>query len=344
MITALSRLGPVEVAYLPFGGGEPARDLQQDERVTVRRIDASRGPRRLLAAGRALAAGAPKDLARAVSPELMAAARDAPAGTRVIADGPTVAAALLPLGRAGDAVYLAHNLETSFRAAGRELERFERKVLRTFHESWMATEVDIEGARKLAGDGLRLKYVPNVVDVREVPVSGGPSGTQNALFVADFSYGPNLEGLEYLVDQVMPLVWDELPEATVTVVGRGVENPPPDPRVRVLGFVADLNAAYDDADAVVVPLLTGGGSPLKLVDALARAMPVVATSHAARLMTHGSAPEQFLAAPDAPAMAAELVSVLRGEHPELGPRARALAEEHYSVEVLERLLGESATP
>jgi glycosyltransferase involved in cell wall biosynthesis len=208
----------------------------------------------------------------------------------------------------------------------------------------MATEGDIEGARRLAGDELRLKYVPNVVDVRGMPAAGARPGNENALYVADFTYGPNLEGLDYLAEQVMPLVWNELPEAKVTVVGRGVENPPSDPRIRVLGFVDDLDAAYADADAVVVPLLTGGGSPLKLVEALARAMPVVATSHAAELMTQGSGPSAFLAAPDPPAMAGDLVSVLRGEHPELGARARALAEEHYSVEVLVQLLGDGATP
>jgi glycosyltransferase involved in cell wall biosynthesis len=94
----------------------------------------------------------------------------------------------------------------------------------------------------------------------------------------------------------------------------------------------------------VVPLLTGGGSPLKLVEALARGMTVVATSHAAELMPHGSVPDHFLAAPDPPGMAAALVSVLRGEHPDLGRRARALAEDHFSMEVLVRLLGELARP
>jgi glycosyltransferase involved in cell wall biosynthesis len=344
VIMALARLGPIEVAYLPFGGANAAKDLQADERVTLRRLEPSRGVRRLLAAARAIAAGAPKDLARSVSPEVMAVARQAPAGTRVIADGPTAAAALLPSGRVHDAVYLAHNLETSFRTTVPNIASFERKVLRSFRESWMATDGDIEGARELAGEGLALRYVPNVVDVHALPVVGTPPGKRNTLFVADFSYEPNLEGLAYLVDDVMPLVWAELPDATVTVVGRGIETPPSDPRVHVLGFVDDLDAAYADADAAVVPLLTGGGSPLKLVEALAHGMPVVVSSHAAELLPHGSAPEHFLAAPDPPGMASALVSVLRGEHPDLGRRARALAEDQFSMEVLVRLLGEAARP
>jgi glycosyltransferase involved in cell wall biosynthesis len=341
VISALARLGEVEVAYSPFGAGNPAPDLEADERVTLRRLEPSRGPRRLLAALRAAAAGAPWALAKAVSPELVATAHQAGGGTRLIADGPTAAAALLPLPSARDAVYLAHNLETSFRPTP-ALRRFERKVLRTFAESWMATEADMAGARELAGGDVALRYVPNVVDVRAIPPAGARPGHQTILYVADFTYGPNLEGLDYLVEQVMPLVWAQLPDATVTVVGRGIENPPDDPRVRALGFVDDLDAAYADADAVVVPLLTGGGSPLKLVEAMGRGMPMVATSHAAALMEHGSAGEHFLAAPDAAGVADALVSVLRGEHADMGTRARALAEDHLSVEALVRRLDGSA--
>jgi glycosyltransferase involved in cell wall biosynthesis len=340
VIAALAHLGPVEVAYLPFGGAGPAADLEADERITLRRIEPSRGAGRLLAALRAVAAGSPWDIAKAVSPELVDVARRADPGDRLIADGPTAAAVLLPFARSRDAIYLAHNLEISFRATP-ALRRFERKVLRRFRESWMATQADMRGARELAGGDVHLRCVPNVVDVRAFPAAPAPAGGQRALFVADFTYPPNREGLAYLLDQVMPLVWDELPEATLTVVGRGLEEPPTDPRVRALGFVEDLDAAYAGADAVVVPLLTGGGSPLKLVEALGRGLPAVVTSHAAALVEHGAAGEHFLAAPDAAGMAAALVSVFGGEHPRMGARARDMAEEFLSVEALVRQLDAS---
>jgi glycosyltransferase involved in cell wall biosynthesis len=337
VITALACLGEVEVAYVPFGGGKPASDLEANENVRLRRIDPSRGPRRLLTAGRAFASGATVDFARAVSPEVMAIAREAPSEVRIIADGPTAAASVLPLSRHSEAVYLAHNLESSFRGTPR-LREFERRVLGRFAESWMATHADIDAARELAGPDLRLRYVPNVVDVTSLPVATPPAGGKVALFVGDFTYQPNREGLRYLVDEVMPLVWRELPEASLNVVGRGADPSPGDPRVRVLGFVDDLDAAYAEVDAVVVPLLSGGGSPLKFVEALARGMPVVATSHAAALIDHGQPGEQFLAAADAEAFAAALASVLRGSASELGERARALAEEHFSIHALVREL------
>jgi polysaccharide biosynthesis protein PslH len=181
------------------------------------------------------------------------------------------------------------------------------------------------------------------VDVASLPARARRPGNHTALFVGDFSYAPNLEGLSYLADQIMPRVWERLPEATVNVVGRGVDTPPADPRLRVLGFVDDLDAAYAEADAVVVPLLTGGGSPLKFVEALARGMPVVATSHAASLIEPGRAGEHFLAADDAEGFATALVSALSGQADELGERGRAMAEQEFSIDTLEReLRGRSA--
>src|SRR3954453_20249108 len=76
VIAALARLGPVEVAYLPFGAGAPASDPEADESVTLHRLEPSRGARRLLAALRALAGGAPWDIAKAVSPQVVAFARE----------------------------------------------------------------------------------------------------------------------------------------------------------------------------------------------------------------------------------------------------------------------------
>jgi glycosyltransferase involved in cell wall biosynthesis len=341
VIAALARRGPVEVAWVPFGGGEPAHDLIEDGRISLRRIDSSRGPRRLLAALLATSRGAPWDHSKAVSPEVIATIRGAAADVRLILDGPSMAAAALPLARRREAVFLSHNVDSAFRDMPR-LRSFERRVFRGVRESWMCTRADMSAARALAGEDIGLRLVPNVVDVAALPHAVERPGEQVALFVGDFTYRPNQEGLAYLVDEVMPLVWRELPEAILNVVGRGVETPPADPRVHVLGFVDDLDAEYARADAVAVPLLSGGGSPLKFIEALARGLPVVATSHAAALIEDGRAGEHFLAAPDAQGFAAALVTVLSGKAGELGLRGRELAQRSLSVDSLAAQLGDPA--
>lgn len=343
---ALARHEAVEVAYVVFGGDRPAEPYERHPNVTLRPLLATRGPARALRFARARAGGVPADLARGVSPALARAARNAAPGTRVIADGPVVAAALLPAARTTNLVYLAHNLESGgFRGeSGRKaLTRFERMVLRAYAESWMATHADIREAQALAGEPLRARYVPNVIDVDEiVPVT--PAGQGRVVFVADYTYAPNLEALRFLLDRVLPRAWELMPDLRLTAVGRGFPGPAPDRRVEVAGFVADLSSVYRTADVVVVPLLRGGGSPLKFLEGLAYGLPVVATPHAAGLVETGVRDRHFLVADDAAAFAAAIELLIRDRDRAvaLGRGGRDLVEREYSTDALARLLAMGA--
>jgi glycosyltransferase involved in cell wall biosynthesis len=110
-----------------------------------------------------------------------------------------------------------------------------------------------------------------------------------------------------------------------------------DPRVETLGFVEDLSAAYARASCAVVPLRQGGGTPLKLIEALAYGLPVVATPRAVAGLAVRDG-EHLLVADGAEAFAAALVRVLRDGAPELGVRGRRLVAERYSIEALGTLV------
>jgi glycosyltransferase involved in cell wall biosynthesis len=337
---ALARHGPVEVAYVVFEGSRPGREYDTLAAVNPRPINASRGAGRALEYLRARLRGVPSGLARGVSPELARGADGADDGVRVIADGPTAAAALLPLARRRDVVYLAHNFESGFRELGRgDTARFERQLLRTFAETWMPTRTDIEQAIELAGEQVSPRYVPNVVDTEQIAAIV-PSDQPRVVLVGDFSYEANREALAFLAKQVMPLLWACRPDVRLTVAGRGVKEHPGDERTEVVGFVEDLGSFYQQAAVVAVPLLHGGGSPLKFIDALARGLPVVATAHAARLLEEGVAGEHFLAA-TSPLEFAEAVDELlgdRGRAATLGTAGRELIARSYSVDALATLL------
>lgn len=337
---ALAQHRHVEVAYAVFDWPTPAPEYEALPNVTFRPLEVSRGTVRALGYVRALLRGVPSGFARGVSPELALAAEDQPADVRVIADGPTVAAALLPLARRRPIVYLAHNLESSFRTdrAG-ALKRYERGLLRTFSESWMATRADQRGAIELAGQHVPTRYVPNVVDVAAIePVR--PAGAERAVFVGDFTYRFNREALTFLADQILPRIWEQRPKLRLAVVGRGADDLVLDDRIEILGFLADLRSAYRGADLAVVPLRRGGGSPLKFVEALAFGLPVVATDHAADLLEDGEPGRHFLRA-GGPQEFADAMERLLAE-PEMGARiaaaGRELVEQSYSTQTLARLL------
>ena len=336
VVAALARDHPIDVAYVVWGSDRPALAYAALPDVTLRGLHASRGPRRVLEYLRTRARGGPSRLARGVSPELAAAGRAAPPGTRVIADGPAPAAALLSLARAREVVYLAHNLESSgFRGTAPGLRQFERRVLRTFSESWMATRADERDARALAGETIVTRYVPNVIDTSTIkPVA--PAGARRLLFVGDFSYEPNREAFEFFTGTVLPAVWRRTPDVHLTAVGRGLPAVSRDPRIETPGFVDDLAGAYGAADVVVVPLLRGGGSPLKFIEGLAYGLPVVASAHATRLLEDGVPGRDFLAAGDAAEFSQAIEGLLADpvRAAAIGAAGRELVTHCYSVEAL----------
>lgn len=338
--------GGLTLLYARFEGEEPDEAFSSIPGVELREALPSRGPARMRAYASALAHGVPDGFARGISPELVAEASrlaDVQGRGRVVADGPIAMAALLGLARRRPVVYNAHNLESAFRhelaeeSGSRRLRRFERGLLARAEESWMVSDQDLRAAAELCPRA-RLRYVPNVVDVEAIEPVGEPAPEQRAVFVANFAYEPNRNGARFLLEEVFPRVWTELPDARLALVGGGLDRPPGvDSRVETTGFVGDLREAYASARCAVVPLLQGGGTPLKFVEALAYGLPVLATPRAAAGLAVTDGVDCLLAA-DADELAAKLITVLRDGAAELGARGRALAAERYSIEALTRLL------
>jgi polysaccharide biosynthesis protein PslH len=348
---ALAEHGGLDLLYVRFGASEPDAAFQAIPGVELHEVVPSRGPRRLLAYGAARLAGVPDGFARGVSRELATEterlAADPNRG-RVIADGPIAAAALRHLAQRRPVIYNAHNLESGFRqeldpaanartGSHRALRSFERGLLARSCESWMVSEADIAAVRELCPTA-HLRYAPNVVDVAGITPVTPAVGERRAIFVANFAYEPNRNGLRFLLEEVFPRVWAELPDARLALVGAGLERAPSgDPRVETLGFVEDLADAYARASCAVIPLLQGGGTPLKFVEALAHGLPIVATPRAAAGLEVRDG-EHCLIAEGGESFAAALARVLRDGAPTIARRGRELAVERYSIEALSALL------
>jgi len=113
------------------------------------------------------------------------------------------------------------------------------------------------------------------------PLAESASGN-NLLFVGVIGYPPNADAVLYFCKSIMPLVRRKIPDVQLTVVGNA---PPPEvcklavrDEVVVTGVVDDLVAYYARATVCVVPLRAGGGTRLKILEAMAFGRPVVSTS------------------------------------------------------------------
>lgn len=345
LLAALDRLGPVTLVYVPFSGEEPAAELGALERLDVQAVAPSRGLGRAAAYARARLAGAPDGFARGASPELAAAALQAagPDG-RVVADGLSAAASLLGAMGRRPVVYCAQNLESGFRGELEDgggdagLERFERRLLARAVETWVPSPREVDLAHDLV-PAAHVVHVPNVVDVARIAAVTPRRGERRLLFAADHTYPPNRDALGWLLDEIMPAVWARAPEAILTLTGRGLPEGTGagEPRIEARGFVDDLAAVYAASDAVLVPLRQGGGSPLKFIEALACALPVVATPKAAAGLEL-DAGVHFLEGEDAPALTDAVVTALGPEGDAIGRAGRTAADQRYSLEALTEIL------
>ena len=167
----------------------------------------------------------------------------------------------------------------------------------------------------------------------EAAPSPQPGDARTVLFVASRT-GPNVGGLQWMIDEVWPQVRAARPGAQLLVAGNICRafGPPP-PGVRFLGPVERLQEIYRQAGVVVSPLRTGSGLKIKLIEALALGKACVVTS--VTLQGVESEAAEAVARADAPqAFAAAVIGLLanRGARIELGERALAAVRRNFSPE------------
>jgi glycosyltransferase involved in cell wall biosynthesis len=181
-----------------------------------------------------------------------------------------------------------------------------------------------------------LALVPNGVDLERLEHPPGPmeiADRADAVFVGKMDYGPNADGADWLVREVWPRVRHHHPHARLRIVGA---NPPARLRARhgiegveITGEVPETGPYLAAADVVVVPLRRGGGTRLKVIEALAAGRPVVSTS----IGIAGLDIPQDLIRPadEATDFAARVVALLDapGEREGLAARGRKSVEARY---------------
>jgi polysaccharide biosynthesis protein PslH len=228
---------------------------------------------------------------------------------------------------------LAHRLYAAVN--WRKLRREELGTYRNADGVYLCSAAD---ERRLLDQapGVRTAVIPNAADVEYYqprPADPPPDG-RTVVFFGDLSYAPNVDGVIYFLEQIWPRVAGAHPEVRLKLIGgkasRSLQRLV-GPRVELTGFVPDLRPHLAAAAIVVVPLRLGGGTRLKIVEALAMGKAIVSTPLGAEGIE--AVPGRDLLIEDQPEAFAEAVNRLLDD-PELAARlgqsARRLAVERYS--------------
>jgi glycosyltransferase involved in cell wall biosynthesis len=167
---------------------------------------------------------------------------------------------------------------------GRQWRKFERFERRAYSEADCTVAVSPEDAARIRGQfgGRRVQVVDNGVDTCFFRPAPPPVGPGRILFLGSLDWRPNLDAVGQLLEHVFPAVRAGEPGARLSLVGR---NPPAWLRrqaaatagVDLYADVADVRPYLAACTVLAVPLRIGGGSRLKILEALAAGVPVVST-------------------------------------------------------------------
>lgn len=221
------------------------------------------------------------------------------------------------------------------RATALKMARYEAAAYSRFDLVAMVSERDAAVTRSLLPRGRPpVAVVSNGVDCEHCRFVSVPRTPGMLIYNGGLSYGPNLDAMRHFLRTIYPRIRRAAPEVTLTITGslHGVDlsELPLDDSVQLTGFVEDIRVPVGQAALCVVPLRRGGGSRLKVLEAMALGTPVVATSKGVEGLAV-TADEHVLVRDDDAGFAAAVITLLQDDQQraELATRARALVESRY---------------
>jgi glycosyltransferase involved in cell wall biosynthesis len=190
----------------------------------------------------------------------------------------------------------------------------------------------------------RVESLPNSIDTDYFALRAAAPSANEITFIGTTHVDANRDGLIYFLTRIFPAIEARVPDVQLKIVGG---NPPPEiraydarPNIEVTGYVKDVRAYMARARALIVPLRSGGGTRLKILEGLSYGVPTVSTTVGAEGLDLTD--EQHLLLGDTPEAFADQVVRLLGDaelQRRLSVAGRRVVEERYSWQAVGQRLG-----
>ncbi|HSN18139.1 MAG TPA: glycosyltransferase family 4 protein [Gammaproteobacteria bacterium] len=367
ILSELAREHEVSVltTHLPGEDGEALRrQLPQCKRVQSFPFAALkfRDPRFPLVLARSWFSSMPVDVYKHQVPELRRAVDELLVSGDIdlcIADF-AVATPNVPMDGPVPVMFFSHNVEYQIlkRLAEAQLDPIRRGLLTIEWRKMRRYEAEICRKARLTvavsahdrdlhladAAGAVIRDVPTGVDVSYFKANGTPENPVELVFTGSMDWHPNEDAIRHFINEILPAIRREVPHARLTVVGR---NPSGSLRrdaeqagVEVTGTVDDVRPYIDGAAVYVVPLRIGGGTRLKVFEALSMGKAVVSTGVGVEGLPLAPG-KHYLKADDPASFASAVVSLLRDpeRRQALGDAGRQLTHERFAWPQVARVFG-----
>jgi glycosyltransferase involved in cell wall biosynthesis len=213
---------------------------------------------------------------------------------------------------------------------------YEQRLLRRYDLALVVCQHEKTHTLELAGPhGPRVEVLSNGVDCeRNRPGLYVPQ-PHRLVFNGALTYSANYDAMQWFLSAIFPLIRAGCPDTEIAITGRtssvDLSGLALTSSVRLTGYVDDVREPVGEAEVCVVPLRQGGGTRLKILEAMALGTPVVSTTKGAEglSVTHG---ENIVIADQPEEFAQQTLRLLsnQAERQRLAANARRLVEDHYN--------------
>lgn len=224
-------------------------------------------------------------------------------------------------------------LKNFFRSEHRRLLKYENLIFDYFDKHTIISEED----RNFIFHEKRnqIKIIPNGIDTSFFSSSQNKK-TFDLLFVGNMSYAPNVDSAQYIVEVIMPLVWQSHPDTQLLIAGSNPSNEVKklaSDRVHISGWIEDIRTAYDNAKIFLAPMRIGSGLQNKLLEAMSMQLPCITSPLANRSLSATTNEHAIICdTPEAYAAAIHLLLTDKEKYHSLAESGRSFVQEHFSWE------------
>lgn len=219
--------------------------------------------------------------------------------------------------------------------------RFLRRLIAPFDACTVVSEVEKRWLVEIGVNADRIALIPNGVDLGWYSGVEAHPQADTLIFNGALTYFANYQAMAYFLEQIYPLIRAECPQVRLVITGRtqgvALAGLRADESVTFTGYVPDIRPLVAGSSVCIAPLLEGGGTRLKILEAMALGTPVVATSKGAEGLeaVHG---EHILIADDPAEFAHHTIALLRDAElrARLAVQARAFVQARYDWEPIGR--------
>ena len=226
------------------------------------------------------------------------------------------------------------------------IKKYEGRIVRDFDATLAVAEPDrallLEALHQNSPhNNVKISVIPIAVDTRQIQPVRRAENSLNILTMGTLYYPPNADGIRWFIQQVFPLVRQKLPGVKLTIIGK---SPPKDflklaadeaSGIFTTGFVPELDPYFGESAITVVPVRAGGGMRVRILEAFARAAPVVTTTVGLEGIDACSG-EDVLVADSPDDFARSVITLLQDKElqQKLSVNGRRLVEKKYDWQVV----------